>query len=117
MTSAVSELLLAIIKLAALQVRFGLLVVEVDALSFERIPRPRPAKEPRNCGLVRSSSEPAHRSSDAEVDAAARAIKAQMLGGKDGGFQNMLRINFPDDEIRAMAEAALTAGSIRLQPS
>jgi hypothetical protein len=86
MTSAVSELLLAIIKLAALQVRFGLLVVEVDALSFERIPRPPPAKEPRNCGLVRSSSEPAHRSSDAEVDAAARAIKAQMLGGKDGGF-------------------------------
>ena len=38
MTSAVSELLVAIIKLAALQVRFGLLAVEVAALNFEQIP-------------------------------------------------------------------------------
>jgi hypothetical protein len=32
-----------------------------------------------------------------------------LLGGKEGGFQNLLRINFPDNEIRAMAEAALKA--------
>ena len=38
MTSVVSELLVAIIKLAALQVRFGLLAVEVAALNFEQIP-------------------------------------------------------------------------------
>jgi hypothetical protein len=99
MTSAVSELLLAIIKLAALQVRFGLLAVEVAALSFGQMSKPLPAKD----------GELARRSFDAEVEAAARAIKAQLLGGKEGGFQNMLRINFPDDEIRAMAEAALLA--------
>src|SRR5665213_2791744 len=98
MTSAVSELLVAIIKLAALQVRRGLLAVEVAALSFEQIPKPLPAKD----------GELAHRSFDAEVEAAARAIKARLLGGKEGWFQNMLRINFPDDEIYAMAEAALT---------
>jgi hypothetical protein len=99
MTSVGSELLVAIIKLAALQVRFDLLAVEVAALNVEQIPKPLPAKE----------SQVAHRSFDAEVEAAARVFKARLLGGKEGGFQNMLRINFPDDEIRAMAEAALTA--------
>jgi hypothetical protein len=98
MTSAVSELLVAIIKLAALQVRFGLLAVEVAALGFEQIPKPHPAEE--------SEVVP---SFDAEVEVAARALKARLLDGKEGGFQNMLRINFPDDEIRARAEAALTA--------
>jgi hypothetical protein len=102
MTSAVSELLVAIIKLAALQVRFGLLAVEVAALNFEQIPEPLPAKE----------SEVGYRSFDAEVEAAATVIKARLMGGKEGGFQNILRINFPDDEIRAMAEAALTAARL-----
>jgi hypothetical protein len=46
---------------------------------------------------------------DADIDAAAGAIKAKLLCGRDGGFRNMLQLNFPDDEIRAMAEAALTA--------
>jgi hypothetical protein len=99
MTSALSELLVAIIKLAALQVRFGLLAAEVAALGFEQITKPHPAEE----------SEVAPRSFDAEVEAAARAIKARLLGGKEGGFQNLLRINVPDNEIRAMAEAALKA--------
>jgi hypothetical protein len=99
MTSALSELLIAIIKLSALQVRFGLLAVEVAALNFEQISKP----------VTATGAEVTHRSFDAEVEAGARAIKARLLGGKEGGFQNMLRINFPDDEVRAMAEAALTA--------
>jgi hypothetical protein len=99
MTSAVSELLVATIKFAALQAHFGLLAVEVTASNFEQMPKPPPAKE----------SEVAYGSFDAEVEAAAGVIKARLLAGKEGGFQNMLRVNFPDNEIRAMAEAALTA--------
>jgi hypothetical protein len=98
MTSFMSELLVAIDELAALQVRFGLLAVGVAAMSVERMLAP-PHPE---------SGEPA-RPFDAQVDAAARVIKAKLLGCRDGGFQNMLRINLPDDEIRAMADAALTA--------
>jgi hypothetical protein len=108
MTSAVLKLLVASVKLAALQARFGLLAVEVAAFNFEKIPKPLPANE----------GEVAHRSFDA--DAEARVIKARLPGGKEGGFQNMLRINFPEDEIRAMAEAALTAaraGPSRPRPS
>jgi len=72
-TSAGSELFVAMIKCAALQAHFGLLAVEAAALSFEQIPNPPPVKD-------------AHRSFDAEIEAAARAIKA-LLGGKEGGFQ------------------------------
>jgi hypothetical protein len=76
--------------------------VEIGALGFEQMLKPPPAEQ--------SAVSP--RSFDAEVDAAARAIKARLLGGKDGGFQNMLRVNFPDDGIRAMAEAALAAARL-----
>jgi hypothetical protein len=99
MTSFLSEFLVAIDELAALQVRFGLLAVGVAASSVKRMVAP-PHPE---------SGEPADRISDVQVDAAARAIRAKLFGCRDGGFQNMLRINFPDDDIRAMAEAALTA--------
>jgi hypothetical protein len=99
MTSAVSELLVAVIKLAALQARFDLLAIEVAALSVGQMLKPSHAE----------NSEPAHRSFDAEVDAAARAIKIKLLGGREAGFRNMLQINFPDDEIHAMAQAALMA--------
>jgi hypothetical protein len=101
-----SELLVAMIKFAALQARGGLLAVEVAALGFEQIPKPPTAEE----------SEVAPQSFDAAVEAAARAIKARLLVGKEGGFQNMLGINFPGDEIRAMAEAALTAAR-QLRPA
>jgi hypothetical protein len=99
MTAAMSDLLVAIIKLAAVQVRFGLVAMEVAALSIGRT-------------VDRSDIEidkPAQPSIDAEIDAAARAIKAKLIGRRDGGFRNMLQLNFPDDEIRVMAEAALTA--------
>jgi hypothetical protein len=98
MTSAVSGLLVAMIKFAALQAQFGLRALEIGALGFEQ--------------MLNNQQSAVPRSFDAEVDAAARAIKARLLGGKDGGFQNMLRINFPDDEIRAMAEAALAAARL-----
>jgi hypothetical protein len=97
--TSVSELLVAIIKLAALQARFGLLTVEVAALGVGQMPKPPHTDD----------SDPSNRSFDAQVDTAARAVKAKLLGGREAGFRNMLQINFPDDEIRAMAEAALTA--------
>jgi hypothetical protein len=99
MTTETSELFVALTKLATLQARFGLVATEVAALSIGQMLKPSTV----------GAGEPFPLSSDAEVDAAARAIKAKLLGGRDIGFQNMLRINFPDDEIRAMAEGALMA--------
>jgi hypothetical protein len=99
MMSGMSDLLVAIIKLAAVQVRFGLDSMEVASLSIGQM-------------VDRSDVEtdkPAQPSIHAEIDAAARAIKAKLLGGRAGGFRNMLQLNFPDDEIRAIAEAALSA--------
>ena len=78
-------------------VRFGLLAVEVA--SIVQMPNSSQAE----------GNEPGNNPSDAEVDAAARAIKAKLLGNRETGFRNVLQINFPDDDIRAMAEAALTA--------
>ena len=95
MTTVASELFVAIIKLAELQARYGLVTAEVAALRVGQI--------------LKEASEPFPPSFEAEIDAAARAIKAKLLGGRDIGFQNLLQINFPDDEIRAMVEAALMA--------
>jgi hypothetical protein len=97
--TVVSELLVAYIKLAELQARVGLVTAEVAASSVEQMLEPSSAEAGE---LFRPSFE-------AEVGAAARAIKAKLLGCRDIGLQNMLRVNFPDDEIRAMAEAALMA--------
>jgi hypothetical protein len=106
--TVVSELLVAYIKLAELQARVGLVTAEVAALRVRQMLEPPSAE----------ADEPIPPSFEAVVDAAARAIKAKLLGGRDIGFNNMLRVNFPDDQIRAIAEAALIAArGIILQPS
>jgi hypothetical protein len=90
------------VKLAAEQLRFGLVAAEIAASQAGEM-------------AGASATEVAHAavqtppSFDAEVEGAARAIKVKMLGGRDGGFRNMLQLNFPDGAIRAMAEAALSA--------
>lgn len=99
MMSAVSDLLLAAIKLAAVQVRFGLIAAEVAAMSFGQM-ADRSGVE---------TEKPPQPFSDDQIDAAARVIKDKLLGGRDGGFRGMLHLTFPDDEILAMAEAALSA--------
>ena len=99
MTSEASDLLIMAIKLAAVQMRFGLIVMEFTALSLGQI---------ADRSEVETESAP-QSLSDAEIDAAARVIKDKLLGGRDGGFRNMLHLNFPDREILEMAEAALSA--------
>jgi hypothetical protein len=99
MSSAVSDLLVVAIKLAAVQMRFGLIAAEVAALSFGQM---------TDRSEVGAEKRP-QPFNDAEIDAAARVINDKLLGRRDGGFQNLLRLNFPDDEILAMAEAALSA--------
>jgi hypothetical protein len=84
MTTVASELSVAIIKLAELQARFGLVTAEVAALRVGQILKESNAE----------ASEP-FPLSFAEVDAAARVIEAKLLGGRDIGFQNMLRDQLP----------------------
>jgi hypothetical protein len=102
MTSPASELFIAIVKLATEQLRFGLVAAEIAASGARQMAGASVSE------VVDAAVRPPS-SFDAEIDAAAGAIKAKLLGGRDGGFRNMLHLNFPDDEIRAMAEAALTA--------
>jgi uncharacterized protein YdbL (DUF1318 family) len=99
MTPAASELLIGLIKMAAMPLRVGTVAMEVAALTFER------AMMESEVGERASSRE----SAEAELDAAAEAIKAKLLAGRDLGFQCLLRTNFPDDVIREIAEAALLA--------
>jgi hypothetical protein len=102
MTSPASELFIAIVKLATEQLRFGLVAAEI-ASSGARQMAGASATEVADAAVQPKSSF------EAEIDAAARAIKVKLLAGRDLGFRNILQLNFPDDEIRAMAEAALTA--------
>ena len=95
-TSAISELLVATVKLSALQIRIGMIAAEVAALGVGKMFAPADAGERQ-------------RPSDDKVGAATFALKAKLLGRREIGFRNVLQINFPDDEIRAMAEAVLTA--------
>jgi hypothetical protein len=99
MTPEVSDLLVMAIRLAAVQMRFGLIVMEVTALSLGQI---------ADRSEIETESVP-RSLSDAEIDAAARVIKDKLLGGRDGGFRSMLHLTFPDHEILEMAEAALSA--------
>jgi hypothetical protein len=46
---------------------------------------------------------------EAEIEAAAIAIKSKLIHGHDVGFQDMLRTNLPDDIILDVAKAALEA--------
>ena len=102
MTSAVSELLVLTIRLAALQLRFGFIAAEVAGLGVRQV---------ITANADRAVNVPDRTSSDAEVDAAAQAIKRRLLAGRDMGFRNMLQVNFPDEEIRAIAEVALAAAA------
>jgi hypothetical protein len=98
MTPEVSDLLVMAIKLAAVQMRFGLIVMEVTALSLGQI---------ADRSEIETESVP-QSLSDAEIDPAARVIKDKLLGGRDGGFRSMLHLTYPDREILEMAEAALS---------
>jgi hypothetical protein len=94
MISETSKFLAAITELAALQFRFGVIWAEFLAGSLMS---EAPLESPQ------ISSKPS------AVDAAARAIKLRIFENGDSGFRKMLQVNFPDDEIRAMAKAALLA--------
>jgi hypothetical protein len=51
------------------------------------------------------------------LDAATQVLKSKLLAGREAGFRNVLRVNFPDDEVKAMAEAILVAAHrVRDQP-
>ena len=100
MTSPVSELFVAIVKLVAAQVRFGIVVGEIVALGAGHM-------------AVASATEltdaPLPPSFDPEVEAAAQVIRTMLFAGREGGFRNLLQANFPDNDIRVVAEAALAA--------
>ena len=49
---------------------------------------------------------------DAEVEAAAAALRLAMLDRHDLGFAVLLRTNFPDERLKEMATAALRADKL-----
>ena len=95
--TAFEAILLAAIKLSALQMRLGSIAIEA-ALAF-------------GTGLQHHEAETPLKPSERQIDAAARILKAKMIAGYELGFQCLLRANFPDDRIREMAKAALEAAA------
>lgn len=91
------EMVGRLIGLAALQVKLGTILADaVVALPPQEHHRNDP---PETSGDI----------SQEEISAAARAIQAEMLAGYDGGFQSLLRTNFPQRRLEELARAALEA--------
>jgi len=99
MPQAYADLCIAFVRLAAIQVRFGLVAAEISVIGLQQM-RDIPA-----VGDV----DPMPPVSGAELDAASQVLKSKLLAGREAGFRNLLQVNFPDDEITAMAEATLMA--------
>jgi hypothetical protein len=70
--------------------RFGLVAAEIGFHTMRDLPA---------VGEV----DPTPSVSHAELDAATQVLKGKLLAGREAGFRNILRVNFPDDEIKAMA--------------
>lgn len=88
----------AVIELAQAQLRLGALLTEALL------------------GLKKRSSDPERPMAEPGAEAVERAaasIQREMLRHKDVGFASLLRTNFPPDEIRRIAKAALEAANDR----
>jgi hypothetical protein len=94
-----SELIVALIKLAALQVR----------LEQSQPKRRGPSTARSFSQLALGIGQCNRRNHRREIDAAARALELKLIAGHELGFQCLLRSNFPSDVIRDMARAALEA--------
>ncbi|QUS39456.1 hypothetical protein RPMA_11885 [Tardiphaga alba] len=100
MSDIATELVEGLVELAALQVKLG----DILADAVVRIPK--------SDDLVADTPLESDREiSQAEITAAAQAMFAGMLDGYDGGFQSLLRTNFPQHRIEELARAALEAAA------
>jgi hypothetical protein len=99
MPQAYADLYIALVRFAAIQVRFGLIAAKIAVIGFQQM-RDIPA-----VGDV----DPTPPVSKAELDAASQVLKSKLLAGREAGFRNVLQVNFPDDEIKAMTVAMLAA--------
>lgn len=106
MPQVYADLCIAFVRLAAIQVRFGLVAAEIAVMGLQQM---------RDIPAV-GDADPTPPVS-AELDAATQVLKSKLLAGREAGFRNVLQVNFPDDEIKAMAEAILVAAHrVRDQP-
>jgi hypothetical protein len=99
MPQAYADLCIAFVRLAAIQVRIGLVAAEAAAFGFDPM---------RGIPAV-GEADPTPSVSHAELDAAIQVLKGNLFAGREAGFRNVVRVNFPDDEIKALAEAILVA--------
>jgi hypothetical protein len=95
----VGELLSALFKLGALQLRLGIIATEA-ILTFG-------SKANQLTGALNKAIPSA--TSEEEIEAAAQAIEVRLIAGHELGFQCLLRANFSGDVIRDMARAVLEA--------
>lgn len=99
MSDVAKEMVDSLIDLAALQVKLGTILAD----AVVGLP---PQEHDGNDPSVTTDEI-----SQMEIAAAARAIGAAMLNGYDGGFQSILRTNFPQQRLEEIARAALEAAS------
>jgi hypothetical protein len=99
MQQTYADLHIALVRFAAIQVRFGLVAVEIAVIRLQQM---------RDTPAVRYV-DPTPPVSEVELDAATQVLKSKLLAGREAGFRNVLQVNFPDDEIKAMTLAMLVA--------
>lgn len=95
---AARDLVDGLLKLGALNVQIAGLMSEAGLA----------ACGVRNRGFLAAAPQDAA-PSDVQIEAVALVIEQQLLGNFDLGFQAMLRLNFPRDQLREMAVKALNA--------
>jgi hypothetical protein len=95
----VGELLSALFKLGALQLRLGIIATEAMLTIGSTANQTIGALDKAMPSAI----------SEEKIDAAAQAIEVRLIAGHELGFQCLLRANFSDDVIRGMAGAALEA--------
>jgi len=95
----VGELLSALFKLGALQLRLGIIATEAMLAFGSRANQP--------IGALNKAMPSAI--SEEEIETAALAIEVRLIASHELGFQCLLRANFSGEAIRDMARAALEA--------
>jgi len=94
------ELVEGLVDLASLQVKLGNILADaVAGISASEEP------------AAKNASESIREISQTEIVAAAQAIRAGMFDEYDGGFQSLLRTNFPAHRVEELARAALEAAA------
>ena len=97
MPQAYADLCLALVRFAAIRIRFCVVATEIAVIGFN---------EMRDIPAV-GEFDPTPSVSQSELDAATQVLKSKLLAGREAGFRNVLQVNFQMTRSRGRPKACL----------